>query len=173
MSTSIRIVFLFIFLAACNQAESRAEKERKNLKTSLALVDVVWNNKDLSRLDTFFTDEFTREVNSIENSTDLIELTAVFNIYFTGFPNLHFTVEQMTPVDDQIFMKWNITGTNTGTFGDYPPTGKKIKINGLTRLDFNSENKIVRQTIFYTELSLLQQLGYELNKPETKQISIN
>ncbi len=173
MSTSIRIAFLFLFLVACNQSESRAEKERKNLKTSLAFVDAVWNNKDLTRLDSFFSEDYTREVNNIEAATNLIELTATFNIYFIAFPNLHFTVEQVTPIDNQLFMKWNITGTHTGLFGDYPPTGKKVVITGITRLDFDSQNKIVRQTVFYTELSLLQQIGYELNKPKTENIPIN
>ncbi len=168
MSTTIRIAFIFLFLVACNQTESSAEKERKNLKTSLAFVDVVWNNQDLSGLGTFFSDEFTREVNNIEAATNLVELTAIFNIFFTAFPDLHFTVEQLTPVDNQIFMKWSITATNTGVFGDYPATGKKVQINGITKLDFDPENKIARQTLFYTELSLLQQLGYELYKPKTE-----
>jgi steroid delta-isomerase-like uncharacterized protein len=168
MSTTIRIAFIFLFFVACNQTESRAEKERKNLKTSLALVDAVWNNQDLTGLDTFFSDEFTREVNSIEDATNLVELTAMYKIYFSAFPDLHFTVEQLTPVDNQIFMIWNITGKNTGVFGDYPATGKKVQINGITKLDFDSKNKIVRQTLFYTELSLLQQLGHELDKPKTE-----
>jgi len=186
MSTTIRIAFIFLFLVACNQTESSAEKERKNLKTSLAFVDVVWNNQDVSGLGTFFSNEFIREVNNIEAATNLVELTAIFNIYFTAFPDLlveltaifniyftafpdlHFTVEELTPVDNQIFMNWSITGTNTGVFGDYPATGKKVQINGITKLDFDPENKIARQTLFYTELSLLQQLGYELYKPKTE-----
>jgi steroid delta-isomerase-like uncharacterized protein len=168
MSTTIRIAFIFLLFVACNQTESRAEKERKNLKTSLNYVDVAWNNQDLTGLDTFFSDEFTREVNSIEAATNLVELTAIFKIYFTAFPDLHFTVEQLTPVDNQIFMNWNITATNTGVFGDYPATGKKVQINGITKLDFDPQNKIVRETLFYTELSLLQQLGYELYKPKTE-----
>ena len=168
MSTSIRIVFLFLILTACTQTESRADKERKNLKTSLAFVDVVWNKKDLKNIDQYFSNEFKRDVNNIEAATNLIELTAIFNIYFTAFPDLHFTVEQITPVDNQIFMNWNLTGTNTGVFGDVPATGKKVQINGSSRLDFDEQGKITRQTIFYTELALLQQLGYVLDKPKTE-----
>ena len=137
MSTSIRIVFLFLIFTACSQTESRGEKERKNLKSTLAYVDVVWNNKDLKNIGQYFSDQFTRDVNNIETAKNLVELTAIFNIYFTAFPDLHFTIEQITHVDNQIFMNWNITGTNTGVFGDVPATGKKVQINGITRLDFD------------------------------------
>ncbi len=159
------IIFLFLFLASCNESENSAEKERKNLKTCLSFVDNIWNNKDISSLDSFFAEEFSRDVNNIEAATNLMELTAIFNIYFTAFPDLHFTIEQITPIDEQIYMTWKMTGTNTGVFGDDPPTGKKVQISGMTRLDFDSDNRIVKQNVFYTELSLLQQLGYELNKP--------
>jgi len=166
MSISIRIVFLFLILTACTQTESRADKERKNLKTALAFVDVVWNKKDLKNIDQYFSNEFKRDVNNIEAATNLIELTAIFNIYFIAFPDIHFTVEQVTAVDNQIFMNWNLTGTNTGIFGDVPATGKKVQINGSSRLDFDKQGKITHQTIFYTELALLQQLGYVLERPK-------
>lgn len=166
MSASLRIVFLFLTLAACTQTESRAEKERKNLKSTLSYVDVIWNKKDLKNIDQYFSDKFTRDVNNIEAATNLVELSAIFNIYYTAFPDLHFTIEQITPVDNQIFMNWNITGTNTGVFGDVPATGKKVQINGMTRLDFDEQGQITHQTIFYTELALLQQLGYVLDRPK-------
>ncbi len=165
MSTYIRITFIFLFLVACNQTESRAEKERKNLKTTLAYIDAVWNNKDLKNIDRFFSNKFTRNVNSIEAATNLAELTAIFNLYFTAFPDLNFTVKQVTPIDNQLYMNWNITGTNTGIYGDNPATGNEVKINGITRIDFDEQGKIIHESIFYTELSLLQQLGFELNKP--------
>ena len=59
-------------------------------------------------------------------------------------------------------MNWSMTGTNTGVFGDIPPTGDKVQINGITRLDYDEQGKILHQSIFYTELALLQQLGYVL-----------
>lgn len=166
MSASIRIAFLFFLFASCTQTDNRAEKERQNLKTAIAYVDSVWNNKDLKNIDQYFSIEFTRDVNNIEEASNLIELTAIFNIYYTAFPDLHFIIEQITQIDDQLFMTWNMTGTNTGIFGDFPPTGKKVEINGISRLDFDEEGKIVHQSIFYTELALLQQLGYVLDKPK-------
>lgn len=166
MSASIRIAFLLFLLASCTQTDNRAEKERQNLKTAITFVDTVWNNKDLKNIDQYFSIEFTRDVNNIEEASNLVELTAIFNIYYTAFPDLRFTIEQITQIDNQLFMTWNMIGTNTGIFGDFPATGKKVEINGISRLDFDEEGKIVHQSIFYTELALLQQLGFVLDKPK-------
>jgi len=168
MSAPIRIAFLLFIFCSCAQTDSRAEQERQNLKTAIAFVDDIWNKKDLKNIDHYFSNELTRDVNNIEDATNLIELTAMFNIYFTAFPDLHFTIEQITQIDNQLFMNWNMTGTNTGVFGDNPPTGKKVEINGISRLDFDEQSKIVHQSIFYTELALLQQLGYVLEEPKTE-----
>ena len=167
MSTPIRIAFLLFIFCSCTQNDDRAEQERQNLKTAIAFVDATWNNQDLNNLNIYFSNEFTREVNNIEDAANLIELTAIYNIYFTAFPDLHYTIEQITQIDNQLFMNWSMTGTNTGVFGDYPATGNKVEINGITRLDFDEQSKIVHQSIFYTELALLQQLGYVLEKPKT------
>jgi len=168
MSTSIRIAFLLFIFCSCTQNDGRAELERQNLKTAMAFVDEVWNNKNLKNIEYYFSDKFTREVNNIEDAANLIELIAIFNIYFTAFPDLHFNIEQITQIDNQLFMNWNMTGTNTGIFGDYPATGNKVEINGITRMDFDEQSKIVHQIIFYNELALLQQLDYVLEKQKTE-----
>ena len=62
-------------------------------------------------------------------------------------------------------MTWTITGSNTGVFGELPPTGKRIKISGITRMDFDEEGKIEVEEVCYNELSLLQQMGHTLNPP--------
>jgi len=62
-------------------------------------------------------------------------------------------------------MHWTILGTNTGVFGESPPTGKKIKINGITHIKFDNKGKIIYEDVFYNELLLLQQLGYTLLPP--------
>jgi predicted ester cyclase len=65
----------------------------------------------------------------------------------------------------EIYMSWTITGSNTGVFGELPPTGKRIKISGITRMDFDDEGKIAVEQVYYNELSLMQQLGHTLSPP--------
>jgi predicted ester cyclase len=62
-------------------------------------------------------------------------------------------------------MSWTITGSNTGVFGELPHNGKRIKISGITRMDFDDEGKIAVEQVYYNELSLMQQLGHTLSPP--------
>jgi steroid delta-isomerase-like uncharacterized protein len=75
-------------------------------------------------------------------------------------------IEYIIATADKVFMNWTITATNTGEFSDYPATGKKVKVSGITRLDLNEEGKIIYENIYYNELSLMQQLGYTLSMPK-------
>jgi len=87
------------------------------------------------------------------------------NIYFIGFPDATVTVSEISTVDNLLFTRWNFSGTNTGVFGDFPATGKKVDVSGCSTLKFNNEGKIASEDVYYNELELLQQLGYTLNPP--------
>jgi steroid delta-isomerase-like uncharacterized protein len=141
------------------------EVEEENKKTAISFAATIWNDKDLSQIEIFYADEFTRMVNNIEVTSDKIELLANIQVYFTGFPDLKFSIEKIIPYHDKVFMNWTITGTNTGMFGEFPATGKKVKVSGITHFDFDEEGKFIYEEAFFNELSLLQQLGYSLTPP--------
>ena len=56
-----------------------------------------------------------------------------------------------------------MTGTNDGEFAGSPATGKKVDVNGLTRLHFNEEGKMDMEHIHFDQLQLMEQLGKSLN----------
>lgn len=159
------IAFFFLLLIGCSNTGVQEEKETQNKKTVLNFIDTIWNKKDLNSLDLFFASEFTRKVNDIEVATENADLTANINVLFIAFPDLNLSVESIVASEDIVFLNWDIKATNTGVFGDHEATGKKVKISGMTRIDLNEEGKIIYENVFYNELSLLQQLGYRLSKP--------
>ena len=93
------------------------------------------------------------------------ELSANLQVYFTGFPDLRIELDNMISDGNQIYISWTLNGTNTGLFGELPPTGKKIKISGISRMRFDDQGKILLEEVSYNELSLLQQLGHTLTPP--------
>ena len=161
----IASIFL-LSLNSCSDKGSSIEKEEMNKNTVINFVSGIWNEKDLSQLDHFFSHEFIRRVNNVEIASNKEELTANIQVYLTGFPDLNLMIDEISPFRDQVIMHWTITGTNTGVFGEFPATGKKIKVSGLSHLSFDQAGKISHEDIFYNELSLLQQLGYSLTPPE-------
>lgn len=142
-----------------------SEIEEENRKMASSFVTTIWNEKDLSQLGVFYADQFTRMVNNIEVTSDKKELQANIQVYFTGFPDLKFSINKIIPYQNKVFINWTITGTNTGMFGEFPATGKKVKVGGITQIDFNEEGKFIYEEAFFNELSLLQQLGYSLTPP--------
>jgi len=156
---------ILISAGACSDMDRTTEIEEENKKTAIRFVATIWNEKDLSQIETFYADQFTRMVNNIEVTSDKIELLANIQVYFTGFPDLKFSIEKILPYRNKVFINWTLTGTNTGMFGEFPATGKKVKVSGITHFDFDEEGKFVYEEAFFNELSLLQQLGYSLTPP--------
>jgi len=160
------IASLFLLpLTSCDDKDGSNETEEANKETVINFVSTIWNNKELSSLEIYFADQFIRRVNNAEIAANKIELSANIQVYFTGFPDLSLSIDNIVPYDDIVIMHWTILGTNTGVFGESPPTGKKIKINGVTHIKFDNKGKIIYEDVFYNELMLLQQLGYTLAPP--------
>jgi steroid delta-isomerase-like uncharacterized protein len=160
------IIFIFLLLGACSPIDKKKETEARNIKTVQAYVDTIWNNKQLDSLEVYFSSAFLRKVNNIELATDNVELTANINILFSSFPDLQMDIEYLIAATNKVFMNWTISGTNTGDYSDQPATGQKVKISGITRFDLNDEGKITYINLYFNELSLMQQLGYTLTKPQ-------
>lgn len=168
MSNPFCIVLFVLLLGGCNSSMSEENMELRNKNTVHAYVETVWNSKDLEEIDSYYSEEFIRVVNGIEVATGNADLTANVSVLFVAFPDMHLKIEQISSCRNKVFLNWNIEGTNTGIFGDHIATGKKVRIGGMTRLDFNEDGKIIYDNVLYNELSLLQQLGYTLQKPNVE-----
>jgi len=159
---------VFLIVIACNdpQMKNATEgEEARNKETLTALMDKVWNEKDLEAIDTFFSESIVRQVNGVNLASRKSELKANIQLYFTAFPDLKLELDHVMADNNEVYLNWTLTGSNTGVFGELPPTGKKIKISGITRMDFDDEGKIAVEQVYYNELSLMQQLGHTLSPP--------
>jgi len=159
---------VFFFLVSCNDPQNPSKlgsQENRNQATLMAFLDNVWNGKDLDAIDTYFSETLVRKVNGVNLASSKNELKANMQVYFTGFPDLKLDLDNIISEGSEIYMSWTITGSNTGIFGELPPTGKRIKISGITRMDFDEEGKIAVEEVYYNELSLLQQMGHTLSPP--------
>lgn len=162
------IFTVIILLSSCADGQPNSEpdsQESRNRNNLTAFLDKGWNEKDLDAVDAYFAENIVRKVNSVNLASSKNELTANMQVYFTGFPDLKFEMDNLVSDGKEIYMSWTINGTNTGVFGELPPTGKKVKISGITRMEFDEEGKIEVEEVFYNELSLLQQMGHTLSPP--------
>lgn len=169
MNTLVYAVMV-LSVICCKQARNDSATTHENLiENRLAVfVDSCWNQKDMEKLSSITTQNFTRNLNGIDVVNTELEMQAHMNVFFRAFPDLILTMDDTFIKDSVVFTHWEVDGTNTGIFAEAPATGKKIKISGLSLIYFNKEGKIYKENVCYNELDLLQQLGYTLVPPVLK-----
>ena len=129
------------------------------------LLKACWNKKEITKLELVMTENVSRRVNNIIVANNRKEVAANIAVFISGFPDLFITLSNLQLSDKHASYNWIFSGTNTGIFGEFPATGKIVKISGMSKVIFDEEGKIVLEDVSYNELDLLQQLGYSLEPP--------
>jgi steroid delta-isomerase-like uncharacterized protein len=89
---------------------------------------------------------------------DVAAVGEVLTVFFTGFPDLAFTVEDLVAEGDQVAVRWTFTGTHTGPFMGVPPTGRQVRMAGISLLRIEG-GRIVEDWVVDDLLGLMQQIG--------------
>lgn len=117
------------------------------------------NRGDVSVADEVFAPDC---VIHITGSPEAIRGTAAFKQMLGGmlsaFPDLHFTIEDQFSAGDKVATRWRAVGTNTGPLGEVPPTGKRIRVEGLI-LDWVVDGRVAERWEQWDQPTMLQQLG--------------
>jgi steroid delta-isomerase-like uncharacterized protein len=79
--------------------------------------------------------------------------------YFTAFPDVRLAATRIFHAGDRVFVEWVSAGTNTGSLGGAPPTGKRAGISGITLLRYDRKGLIRRSETVFDEVTLAQQVG--------------
>jgi predicted ester cyclase len=77
--------------------------------------DRVINGRDLDAVGEFFADE--RTVEGVRRGC--------FS-YFTAFPDLHVSLDELIAEGDAVFLRSTLTGTHDGEYKGIPPTGRHV-----------------------------------------------
>lgn len=83
---------------------------------------------------------------------------AVTGAYRGAFPDLHFTIEAQVAEGNRVVTRWSASGTNTGSLGGMPPTGKSVVVSGIS-IERVADGKIAESWVNFDQLGMLQQLG--------------
>jgi steroid delta-isomerase-like uncharacterized protein len=77
----------------------------------------------------------------------------------TAHPDFHIAVHDMVCEGKDVFVRWTVTGTNTGLHFGMPPTGRKFKSEEVALLRFNDDGKVAEIRFYMNVMNILQQLG--------------
>jgi len=167
----IPLILLVCFAFSCRKQVTEEAPEGITEEEAKALVEKdseIWNEGNLALADEIISPDYVEHTADI--SEDIVGIDAfkegITNIR-TSYPDFNVTVEELIVKNDKIVWRWVITGTNTGTTGDIPPTGKKVRAEGVGILRVVN-GKIVERLIYYNDATMLRQLGYTITPPSTE-----
>jgi predicted ester cyclase len=75
-----------------------------------------------------------------------------------GFPDVRFTIEDVVAAGNRVAVRWTWTGTHTGDFRGFAPTGKAVHDTGLVLYTFEG-GKVAAAVVETDRLGVLQQIG--------------
>ena len=76
----------------------------------------------------------------------------------TGFPDVHFSVEDVLAEGDRVVGRWTFRGTHQGDFMGIPATDKSVSVMGIAIYRI-VEGKIAEAWVAWDALGLMQQIG--------------
>jgi steroid delta-isomerase-like uncharacterized protein len=88
-------------------------------------------------------------------------------VYFSAFPDLNQTIEELVASGDKVAVRFIARGTHKGDFQGIPATGNKMELSGIAILQIK-DGKIIEERQEVDSLGFMMQLGMELKPKEVK-----
>jgi len=79
-------------------------------------------------------------------------------LFLTGYPDLHWTIEDTIAENDKVVACWTISGTHKGDYMGIPATNKKVSVDGIT-IHHIADGRIMDSYSNWDVLGMMQQLG--------------
>ena len=131
----------------------------ENVQTIVASLVELWNtgNPEVAKR-LYATDAERRDPNLTEATRGPEEIARYVAEVRVGYPDFTLHVNDVVAQDDRLAVHWTVAGTHRGEWQGIAPTGKRINISGLS-LEVVENGKIVRDSVYFDRLTLLEQLG--------------
>jgi predicted ester cyclase len=78
--------------------------------------------------------------------------------FLSAFPDLAHTVEGLIAEGDQVAARFSASGTHTGPWKQYAPTGKPVRYTGVTIARI-ADGKIAEHHTWWDTTELIEQIG--------------
>ncbi len=134
----------------------------ENKEIALSLFEAL-NARDLSLWAQHLADDYIAEHPGVSVLLNKTRSMGYNQRFVTAFPDLHFEVLSVLAEGDHVLIHWTASGTHaerlaTLTGETIPPTRRRVRVSGALLTEV-TDGKIVREWIYWDQLSLLAQLG--------------
>jgi steroid delta-isomerase-like uncharacterized protein len=155
------LMMVIVFFVGCQQ---QPPNPSQTLKPIIDRGIAIWNDGNLDEVGSVWDQNVVRTVNQLPEVRGLDEMKKVISGFRTAYPDLKLTSDEEIYAENKATLRWSLTGTNAGP-GQMPPTGKAVKLWGITILHF-AEGKVTEEIVSYDDQSLMEQLGYTMMPPK-------
>jgi steroid delta-isomerase-like uncharacterized protein len=115
-----------------------------------------WNKQNIAAFEKYYAADFI--IHFADGDMNVEQYKGLCQEYFTAFPDLHVTTDDLLAEGDKVVKVWTVNGTNKGDFMGIPATGKPIVIKGIEVFRI-ANGKIAELWASMDNLGMMQQLG--------------
>ncbi len=116
----------------------------------------IYGQGKIELVDQLYADDFVDDSPGGGKGRELIkEAVAGFH---KAMPDLRIEFEDVFAAGDRVVLRYTARGTQTGPYGEIPPTGKTVTVRGITIFQIVN-GRIKREWTEYDRLGILRQLG--------------
>jgi steroid delta-isomerase-like uncharacterized protein len=151
--------------SGCYKQQAVDPSATEAMTALVELAGTIWNEGNLELIDDLVAPGYVRHVVDIsEDVVGTVGFEEALVAIRTQFPDFRVVFDEIIVAGDTIMLRWTVTGTDTGTFGELPPTGMSIHISGASVIRV-VDGKYAEEWMYYNEGAMMMQLGFTLVPP--------
>jgi steroid delta-isomerase-like uncharacterized protein len=118
-----------------------------------------WNAHDIDKVTDLYADDFEEEdVANKEVQRGKPAVRRTMWLYLRAFPDLKLEADEIVIQRDCVALSWIISGTHRGTLMNIPPTGRAVRIRGVSLLTV-ADGRLQRARRIWDLAGLLRSFG--------------
>ena len=159
----VPLLVMVVVVASCAGAPEEPTPEpvvddvEANKEFYVGVWDEILNQGNIDAIDANFAPDYVL-VTPMLTVTGRDAAKEHYRGYLTAFSDISFTVEDIFGEGDRLVKQWVFEGTHTGELMGIAPTGKRVRLVGVT-LARIIDGRIVEERDYADDLGFQQQLG--------------
>ena len=161
----LSLIFILLFSVfifnGCQQQEERTYTDAE-LQTIMDNNNQLWDGGDTDLVDVLYAEGCVRHNADVMDSNEPEGVKGFVKWVYTAYPDFKVIFDEPFKFKDRIVTQWTATGTNDGPLSEnMAATGKKVSFTGVG-ISMIENGKITEEWVYYNQLSIYSQMGYEL-----------
>ena len=144
--------------SATPETECAVTTDEENAAIARRWHEEAINGGNYEVVDEIVTDDVVHHAGTLPDGVGPEAFKTVLTVLLTGFPDVQHTVDDVIVGGDEVVIRWTATGTHTGEFQGYAPTGKQVTWTGINIFRIEC-GRIAEEWSKVDGLGRLRQLG--------------